>query len=185
MAKAGPSLIVRFAIILSSLIFFSSSAIADANNGEFLGFKLGEKYAVPPGSSGKALITGAMYYAVDPEQRHQHMGSLSLYVSPKSSIIGSIFGGWYFSSKGKAQAFADHYLRLVEQQYGHWKRRRNVFTNGDYQLWVDLEEKPPTYDHWPSEMDFRVSVALIFAPDSVPRGKWLTKIQRENLTVSR
>ncbi len=171
--------------MLIGLIFFSSFATADANKGEFLGFKLGDKYAVPPGSVGKSLITGAMYYAVDPEQRHQHMGSLSLYVSPRSSIIGSIFGGWYFPSKKKAQAFADHYLRIVEQQYGHWKRRRNVFTNGDYQLWVDLEEKPPTYDHWPSEMKFRVSVALIFAPDSTLRGEWLAMIQQEDLTASR
>ena len=185
MKEPAQSSIVRSTIILIGLILFSSSAIADANNGVFLGFRLGESYAVPPGSVGKSLITGAMYYAVDPEQRHQHMGSLSLYVSPESSIIGSIFGGWYFSSKQKAQAFADHYLRLVEQQYGHWKRRRNVFTNGDYQLWVDLEEKPPTYDHWPSEMDFRVSVALIFAPDSTRRNEWLAMIRQENLSASR
>lgn len=185
MQRPGLSRIVRSIIVVAGLISFSSSAIADANNGEFLGFRLGERYKVPRGSVGKTHITGAIIYAVDPEDRHQHVGSLSLYVSPKSSTIGSIFGGWYFTNKRSAQAFADHYLKMLEQRYGHWKRRRSFFTNNDYQLWVDLEEKPPIYDHWPSERNFRVAVALIFAPDSPPRVEWLTKIRTESLAASR
>jgi hypothetical protein len=166
-------------LILISLLFVSASAHADANDGEYLGFKLGEEFSVPRGAAGKHHYMGAMIYAADPGKGHQHIDSLSVYVSPKSLIIGSIFGAWYFSSERSAQAFSDRHLQTLEQQYDHWKRRRSSLTNGDYQLWVDLEEKPPIVDHWPSPKRFRVSVALIFAPDSMPREDWMDAIRRE------
>lgn len=166
------------AIVLSFLL--SVTAAADANNGEYLGFKLGEKFKVPRGSFAEDHIIGALIYTVDPHPRHQHIGSLSVYVSPKSSIIGSIFGGWYFSNKQSAQVFADRYSRTLEEKYDHWKHRRGSFTNGDYQLFVDLEQRSPIGDdHWPSNKKFRVSVALIFAPDSVPRKDWMETIKKE------
>lgn len=166
-------------LIFFSLLFLSTSAIADANDGEYLGFKLGDRYSVPRGSVGRGHITGALVYAVDAHKRHQHIGSLSIYVSPKSSVIGSVFGEWYFSDKRSAQQFLDRYMQTLESTYSHWKRKRSTLTNGDYQLWVDLEQKPPFVDHWPSSKIFRVSVALIFAPDSSARKDWLARIKNE------
>lgn len=166
-------------LIFFSLLLLSASTLADANDGEYLGFKLGEKYSAPEGSVGRDHITGALSYAVDAHHRHQHMASLSVYVSPKSSIIGSIFGGWYFSSERAAKAFADRYTQSLENAYSNWKRRRNTLTNGEYQLWVELEQKPPLVDHWPSDKKFRVGVALSFARKSEPRSVWMAMIKAE------
>ena len=174
----------RFSVFII-LLFLSAAAVADANNGEYLGFKLGEKFSVPRGAVAYDHITGALFYVVNPGQRHQHISSLSIYVSPKSSIIGSIFGEWYFSNARSAKDFSGRYLQTLEKEYSHWKRRGNSLTNGDYQLWVDLEQKPPIVDHWPSDKNFRVAIALIFAPDSTRRNEWMATIHREvnNLEV--
>lgn len=166
-------------LIFFSLLLLSASTLADANDGEYLGFKLGEKYSAPKGSVGMDHITGALSYAVNAHHRHQHVGSLSVYVSPKSSIIGSIFGGWYFSSKRAAKEFSDRYVQSLEKTYSDWKRRRNTLTNGEYQLWVELEEKQQLVDHWPSDKKFRVGVALSFARKSEPRSAWMAMIQTE------
>lgn len=173
-------------LIFISLFFLSASAFADANDGEYLGFKLGERYSAPRGSVGRGHITGALVYAVDAHKRHQHIGSLSIYVSPKSSIIGSIFGEWYFSSERSAQEFMDRYMDNLEKKYSDWKhersrwhRKRAPLTNGQYQLWTDLEQRPPIVDHWPSSKKFRVSVALVFAPESEGRSEWMTRIKNE------
>ncbi len=40
-------------LILGSLIFLSTSAYADANDGEYLGYKLGEKFTAPRGAVGQ------------------------------------------------------------------------------------------------------------------------------------
>ena len=169
-------------LVFISLLFLSTSALADANDGEYLGFKLGSTFAAPEGAIGRDHITGALVYFLDPHQRHQHIGSLSVYVSPKSSIIGSVFGDWYFSSKRSAQQFSDRHMQTLETTYSNWKRGRNTLTNADYQMWVDLEQKPPIVDHWPSDKKFRVSVALVFAPESTARNAWVARVTRESKT---
>ena len=174
----------KIAILLSLLV--SATAVADANHGEYLGFKLGDKFSVPRGSAAEDHIIGALIYTVDPHPRHQHIGSLSVYVSPKSSIIGSIFGEWYFSDERSAQYFMDRYMDNLEKKYSHWKRQRSRWhrkraplTNGEFQLWTDLEQRPPFVNHWPSAKKFRVSVALVFAPDSEGRSEWMATIKNE------
>ena len=166
-------------LVYVGLLALSTSALADANDGEYLGFKLGDRYSAPPGSVAEQHITGAQIYFVKPESRHQHIGSLSIYVSPKSSIIGSIFGEWYFSSQRSAKQFSDQYFGALNTKYSDWRRRRGTLSNGDYQLWVDLEQKSPFVGHWPSNKKFRISVALTFAPDSIPRRDWMAVIRSE------
>ena len=168
----------RFLIFIN-LFFLSAFAYADANDGEYLGYNLGEKFTAPRGALGKDHITGAMIYVVEPRRQPHHIDSVSVYVSPKSSMIGSIFGEWYFSSARSANDFADRYLLSLEKKYSNWKRRGRSLTHGDYQLWVDVEEKPPIVDHWPSRKNSRVAIGLIFAPDSVGRSEWMALIHRE------
>ena len=167
------------ALILASLIFSGPYVYADADDGEYLGYNLGEKLKVPKGSVGSDHITGAMIYFVNPKRQPHHIDSVSLYVSPKTSMIGSIFGEWYFSNARSANDFADRYLLSLEEKYSHWKRRGRSLTHGDYQLWVDVEERPPIVDHWPSRKNSRVAIGLIFAPDSLGRSNWTALIHRE------
>ena len=162
-----------------SLSIITASAFADANDGEYLGYTLGDKLKVPRGADGDFHITGAMVYVVDPKRQPHHIDSMSIYVSPKSSIIGSIFGEWYFPSARAAKGFADGYLAALEKKYPHWKLRGRSLTYGDHQLWVDIEEKNPFDDYWPSRKKHRVAIGLIFAPDSLGRNDWMALIRRE------
>ena len=166
-------------LILLSFIFVGSAALADANDGEYLGFKLGEKLTVPRGAVSMDHVTGAMIYALDPGQHPHHIDSISIFVSPKSSIVGSIFGEWYFSNPKAAKVFADRYFSSLELKYDHWSRRGRSLTYGDYQLWVDIEEKPLIGDHWPSEMNTRVAIGLIYARESLGRNEWMALIKSE------
>lgn len=171
--------VLFYSLVLLSPFVLSASALADANDGKYLGFKLGDRYSPAAGSVAGKHITGALIYVVDPDTRHQHIGSLSIFVSPDSSIIGSIFGEWYFSNKRSAEQFSNQYFSALETKYSDWKRKTNALSNGDYQLWLDLEQKPPFADYWPSKKQFRVSVALTFAPDSLSRQEWISLIGRE------
>ncbi len=171
--------IVLHKLILFGFIFISTTAFADANDGEYLGFKLGEKLTVPRGAVSMDHVTGAMIYALDPGQHPHHIDSISIFVSPKSSIVGSIFGEWYFSNPRAAKVFADRYLSSLELRYDHWIRRGRSLTFGDYQLWVDIEEKPLIVDYWPSDMNTRVAIGLIYARESLGRNEWMALIKSE------
>ena len=166
-------------LILASLILFSGPALADANDGEYLGFTLGQKFSAPRNAVRLDHITGAMHYIVDPGSHPHHIETMSIYVSPKSSIVGSIFGEWYFDNPRAAKVFADRYMARLEGKYSHWKRRGRSLTYGDYQLWVDIEEKPPIVDYWPSPKNTRVGIGLIYAPDSLGRHDWMALIKAE------
>ncbi len=166
-------------LVLLGFIFINTSVFADANDGEFLGFKLGETFTVSSGTASMKHITGATVYAVDPGRHAHHIDSISIFVSPKSSVIGSVFGEWYFSNPRAAKVFADRYLSVLGKKYGHWIRRGRSLTDGDYQLWVDIEEKPPIVDYWPSHKKSRVAIGLIYAPDSLGRRDWMALVRSE------
>ena len=170
---------IRRNLLLVCFLLCSASAFGDADDGEYLGFTLGERFAVPPGSDSFDHITGALVYVVDPGDHPHHIDAISIYVSPKSSIVGSVFGEWYFANPRAAEVFAKRYMESLMAKYPHWKRRRSSLTYGNYQLWVDVEEKPPIVDHWPSSLNTRVAIGLIFSPDSTGRIDWMSLIKSE------
>jgi hypothetical protein len=174
-----PELASRTTIVGTILILFSTLAIADANDGDYLGYRLGEKFAVPKGVSGRDHIMGAQIFDLHPGSHPHHVDTISIFASPTSSIIGSVFGEWYFASNRAAQQFADRYLTQLATKYPDWNRSGRSLTNDEYQLWVDIEQKPPIIDHWPSAKKFRVAIGLIYAPDTLARNEWMAIIYME------
>jgi hypothetical protein len=166
-------------LTLVSLILFNASVLADANDGEYLGFTLGQRFNVPKNSIRIEHITGAIVYVVDPGQHPHHIDTMSIYVSPESSVVGSVFGEWYFDSPRRAKVFADRYMARLQEKYPHWRKRGTSLTDGEYQLWVDVEEKPPIVEYWPSHRKVRVAIGLIYAHDSLGRLDWMALIKSE------
>ncbi len=166
-------------LILVSLILCNTLVLADANDGEYLGFTLGERFKVPRGSVGMDHVTGAVIYAIDAGLHSHHIDSINIYVSPESSIVGGIFGERYFSNPRAAEVFADRYLCSLETKYSNWVRRGRSLTFGDYQLWVDIEEKSSLDYDWSEDQNTRVAIALIYAPDSPGRSEWMILIGSE------
>jgi len=169
----------RNSIIGVILILCSTLAIADANDGDYLGYRLGEKFAIPKGIAGRDHIMGAQIFDLDPGSHPHHVDTISIFASPTSSIIGSVFGEWYFASNRAAKQFADRYLAQLETKYPAWNRSGRSLANDEYQLWVDIEKKPPVIDYWPSAKKFRVAIGLIYAPETLARNEWMAIIYME------
>jgi hypothetical protein len=154
-------------------------AFADANEGEYLGYRLGDKFVAPRGKQSRDHIVGAKIYDLKPTGQDHNVETLSLYVSPTSSIIGSIFGEWYFTSKRAAQQFADRYLVTLGEKYEHWTPSRRSLTYEDYQLSVEIEKKSPYIEYWPSPKKYRVAIGLIYTPESLGRNEWMAIVYME------
>ena len=168
------------------LVLTAPSALADATDGEYLGFRLGDKFEPRRGDDGRVHITGARVFDVGAKDDAHNVDGISLYVSPSSSIIGSIFGEWYFTSKQSAKQFADRYLANLSTKYDDWKLAGGSLTHGDHQLWVDVEKKPFAAENWPSKKKYRVNIGLIYTPESLGRGEWMAIVYMEanNLALS-
>ncbi len=173
--------------VATAALFVSAIVLADANDGEYLGYRLGDKFTLPPGAEGEQHITGAMIYEADPGTHPHHIDTISIYVTPGTSIIGSILGEWYFASERAAERFGDRYLAQLASRYTHWRRLDRSLTHGNYQLWVDIERKAPFTERWTSRKPFRVAIGLIYAPESSGRSEWaaLVSTEADNLAALR
>ncbi len=171
--------LVMVALLVLFFVLVATTAYADANDGEYLGYRLGERYIAPRNADTRDHINGAQIFDLNPGAHPHHVDTITLFVSPISSIIGTILGDWYFQHERAAHAFADRYLAQLEQKYPHWKRKERSLTYGNYQLWVEVEERPYIVEHWPSDDDYRVGIGLIYAPDSRRRGEWMAMIDTE------
>lgn len=177
------------ALMIAFMLFVVSNAYADASNGEYLGYRLGDRFDPPRKAESRQHITGALIFDLAPGSHPHHMDTITVYVSPTSSIIGGILGEWYFARERAAELFADRYLANLVEKYPQWSLYRGSLTYGNYQLWVEVEQRPYIVEHWPSNHDYRVGVGLIYAPESSRRSVWMTMIDREinsrNLTAKK
>ena len=153
------SLCIICGIVACVLLLAGSVTFADANDGEYLGYRLGDKYPIPKRTAVRPHITGALIFDLNPGEHPHHVDTISLYVSPTSSIVGSIFGEWYFSNERAAESFADRYLAKLHGKYPNWMRTGRSLTYGDYQLWASVEKRPPVAEHWLSPKGYRVRLA--------------------------
>jgi hypothetical protein len=171
----------RFICMLATLASFLSgaTALADANDGEYLGYRLGDIYDVPKKATSREHILGARIFDLNPGQHGHHVDAISIYVSPTSSIIGSIFGEWYFSTRRSAERFASQYLTSLGRKYDDWTLLGHSLTNENYRLSAEVEQKPLIVENWPSSLQFRVLIGLIYAPDSLSRSEWMALVHME------
>ena len=166
-------------LLATLLLFGHVQALADANDGEYLGYRLGDNFPVLKSTEVRNHIMGALIVDVDPGQQPHLVDSMSIYVSPTSSTIGSILGEWYFSSERAAKQFADRYLVTLEHKYDDWTRSGRSLSYEDYQLWVDIETKPSEAEHWTSPKRFRVGIGLVYAPESLGHNMWVAIVNME------
>jgi hypothetical protein len=161
------------------LLAFGTTAHADADNGEFMGYRLGEEFVAPENAEPRPHVAGPRVYDFVVESRDHGAESMSIYASPRSSIIGSIFGEWYFSSRVAAKRFAERYLQSLTRRYDHWATKGSYLTHDSYQLSVEVQKKSRNDDFWPSPGKYRVAASLIYAPESLARGEWMAIVYME------
>jgi hypothetical protein len=165
--------------LIAASLLATGLARADANDGEFLGYRLGDKFIAPEGTKSRPHVAGPRIYEFPVNSRDHGVQTMSLLVSPESSIIGSIFGEWYFSGKRAAEQFADRYLATLARKYEQWTPKDRSLINGDYQLSVEIQKRPRAGGLWPSAKKYRVAISLIYTPDTLGRGEWMAIVYME------
>lgn len=166
--------------LIAAAVLASGTARADASNGEYMGYRLGDKFAVPEHAQSRPHVAGPRVYEFKINGRDHGVDTMRVFVSPESSIIGSIFGEWYFESRQTARQFADRYLATLRRKYAQWSSGDYYLSNDDYQLSVEVQKQSKKSEYWPSSKKYRVAASLIYAPDSLGRGEWMALVYLES-----
>lgn len=167
---------VRFGAIL--LVLWSSSVLADASSGDFMGYRLGGKYPGKAETGQQVTTTGNLLVVADRPVKPGDIAQVQLLVTPETRTIGSITASQWFATETEAREFARKYFRLLRAKYPGWAygwevmdARMNIvevsFRQAPHDLWLRLAR-----DQRDGKEAWRFSMALGWSQDSAQAAGW-------------
>ena len=170
------------------LAAFASNAGADANEGEFMGYRLNDRYPVTEATQSGPSLSGNLIIIAEDPVMPADMGQVRLTTTLETRTIGFIEASQDFADEASARAFARKYYDLLHAKYPAWR-----IDSGKIQL--NEQTLMPTalnMDRWPytirmklAQTDsgdgkpFRVSLTLRYLYDTPEREAWNALAQAE------
>lgn len=168
-------MLIRF--LLCCLLALPTAILADAGDGQFMGYELGTKY---PASAQEFMTTkkGNLLIAAANPTKPADVAQVSVIATPETRTIGYIIAASWFASEREARDFATRYVELLRAKYPDWdfgqeKMDENFdlvevnFNQAPHNIKLNLERNE--YD---SRGMWRVSLTLGWAQESQARALW-------------
>jgi hypothetical protein len=114
---------IRF--LLCCLFALPTAVVADAGEGQFMGYELGTRYAAPP-SNVEITTTGNLVIAVENPIKPADIAQVSVIATPESRTIGSIIAASWYDTEGEAREVARRYVELLRAKYPDWALGREA-----------------------------------------------------------
>ena len=129
---------IRATALLSVLAFlFGLDTQADASDGEFLGYRLGDTYPMTESTIVETFLLGPNYvieaeHPVKPEA----FDTVKVAASVATHHIGGICGSASFAQEAGATSFYRKYMALLRAKYPNWTYDPDLakLTLGEYQI---------------------------------------------------
>jgi len=179
-------MLIRLTLML--LVFSPGIAMANANDGEFMGYQLGSNYQSGANTQQRATTTGNLIVIAEQPVKPNNIVEVSLLTTPETLTIGHINASSWFETEAEARAFARQYVDLLRAKYPDWVFGREgmdadlrvVEVNLDrppYNLWLRLNE-----DGHNGENMWRFSMTLGWLPDSEEALAWRDISRSQHIT---
>jgi hypothetical protein len=167
------------------LLACSGSVSADANQGDFMGYRLGQNYQLTAGTDKTALRYGSTRILAEEPVKPQDMGEVFLITTPMTYNIGVIEARQLFDTREEARIFGKRYLELLHAKYPEWALGEegldaNMLINEvsllhkPYRITARLySPAPETNSRW------AITIVLGYAQETVQRRAWLNLVEQE------
>jgi len=163
-------------------------AVADANDGEFMGYQLNQRYPMTERTRYGPSLGGNLLVIAERPVMPNDIGEVTLTTTVDSHRIGFIEASQYFATDEEAREFARKYYNLLQAKYPAWR-----IDAGRIQLnETTLMPTALNMDKWPftirmklaetesnDGMPFRVSLTLRYLSDSPERKAWNERARLE------
>ena len=106
-------------LFLCCLFAFSADVVADANDGEFMGYELGTMYPTQP-QHVETTAAGTLLIAAENPTKPDDIVQVSLVATPESRTIGYINAASWYETEGEARDFGRRYVDLLRAKYPDW-----------------------------------------------------------------
>jgi len=133
------SMPVKF--ILLCLIALPTVVIADAGDGQFMGYELGTNYPSVPENT-EITTTGNLLIKAQNPVKPADVGQVSLVTTPGSRTIGYIAAVSWYATEGEAREIGRHYVELLRAIYPDWSFGREAMDASMRIIEVNLDKSP-------------------------------------------
>jgi hypothetical protein len=178
-------MLIRCALIL--LLAVPSIVLADAGNGDFMGYQLGDQYQRSPDTRQQTSTTGNLLISAEQPVKPGDIAEVTLLATAETLTIGYIGASQWFATEAEARDMGRRYFELLHAKYPDWPYGWEVmdaqlnivevnFNSAPYNLRLRLTE-----DQREGEKMWRFSMTLGWLPGSPEEEAWRSQAVDEQI----
>jgi len=177
-------------LILILLVAIPGVAMADASNGEFMGYRLGNSYQRDVNTRQKTTTNGNLIITAEKPVKPDNIAEVSLITTSETLIVGHINAASWFETEVEARDFGRQYVDLLRAKYPDWAFGREVMDTSLRIVEVNLDRSPHNLrlrlneDRRNGETMWRFSMTLSWLPDTKEILAWRNTSRREHITAA-
>jgi hypothetical protein len=112
-------------LLLCGLFALPTVVVADANEGQFMGYELGTEYPNPPREV-EVTTAGNLLIEAENPTKPSDIVQVSLVATPESQTIGYIIAAGWYESEDEAREVGRRYAELLRAKYPDWDFGREM-----------------------------------------------------------
>lgn len=169
---------MRKLIVLLLVVAMPKIVLADASNGQFMGYQLGENYQRSGNTQVRETTSGNLAITAENPVKPANVGKIILIASPETLTIGYINALTWFDTEAEAREFGREYIGLLRAKYPDWLYGREVMGPDMRVIEVNLDKDPHNLQMQLSEGNrdgkkmWRLSMTLRWLPNSNEATAW-------------
>jgi len=174
--------------LLCCLFVLPVLAHADANDGEFMGYKLGAEYPTSP-SVVEVTTTGNLLIEAENPVKPSDIVRVSLVATPDSKTIGYIVAASWYETENEAREAGRRYAELLRAKYSDWDLGREAMDANLRIVEVNFDKAPHTLqlslgrDEIDGRSMWRMSMGLGWLRESSEWRAWQQQAATEQSTA--
>jgi len=178
-----PVVFLFLALAMPGVIF------ADAANGQFMGYQLGDRYQRNTHTQERETTSGNLVIEAANPIKPADVGDINLVVTPDTRTIGLISALTWFETEAEAREFGRTYVKLLRAKYPDWAFGREVMDANLRAIEVNLDRHPHnlrirlTEGPRDGQPMWRISMTLRWLPDTPEEKAWRNLSYDEQMAV--
>ena len=128
-------------LLLCCLFALPADVVADASEGQFMGYELGTQYPTLP-QDVEVTTTGNLLIVAENPTKPADIVQVSLVATPESRTIGYIVAASWYTTEGEAREVGRRYVELLRAKYPDWDFGRERMDSSLRIVEVNFDKAP-------------------------------------------
>ena len=164
-------------LMLCCLLALPTAVLADASEGQFMGYELGTKYPASP-QDVEVMTTGNLLFEAEDPAKPADIVQVSVITTPGSRTIGYIIAASWYETEEDAREAGRRYAELLRAKYPDWNFGREVMDANMRIVEVNFDKAPYNLrlrlvrDEYESHSTWRFSMGLGWDRESRELRAW-------------